>query len=104
MNRVLALLSWITLFPAAALAQSDVLKELAQIAAGRVKAYEQGDANAWAATYAENAVFHAGESPFRMEGRNAIRAYFAEHFAQYPGARRYAVRQPSARVYGEASS
>lgn len=101
MKKGLIVLCCAAVLPAAAWAQSEGLKEIAQIAATRAKAYEQGDANGWAASYAENAVFMSSDSPFKIEGRTAIRAYFAEHFTMYPGARRYAVRQLAWRTYGD---
>lgn len=81
-------------------AAADPAKEVMESVGARAKAYERGDADAWAASYAENAVV-VPVTPFRLDGRAAIRADIANHFASYPGARRYATRQPNLRVYGD---
>lgn len=51
------------------------------------------------ATWADNAVWTPGISPFRVEGKEAIRAGFAGFFQSFP-TRRAEARQRSIRVYG----
>jgi len=78
----------------------DPLKEVAEVGAPRAKAYMAGDLDGWTGAYAENAVFFSSFAPFRIEGKAAIRASFAEHFNQFTN-RRYFLRQAQARVYGD---
>lgn len=81
-------------------ASADPLKEMAEVAAPRAKAYMTGDLDGWTGAYADNAVFFGSDAPFRVEGKAAIRAAVAEHFNQFPN-RRYFLRQPLARAYGD---
>ena len=81
-------------------AWADPLKEMAEVAGPRAKAYTAGDLDGWTNAYAENAVFFGSDSPFRVEGKAAIRAAITEHFNAYPG-RRYFLRQSNARAYGD---
>jgi ketosteroid isomerase-like protein len=52
------------------------------------------------AAYADNAVFQSSLTAFRIEGKEAIRGYFAELFKLYP-ARRVLLRQPASRAYND---
>jgi uncharacterized protein (TIGR02246 family) len=79
---------------------ADPLKEVAEAVAPRAKAYVTGDVEGWTAMFADNATFHSSLSPFRIDGKPAIRAYFAEYFAQYPN-RKYVLRQNTLRAYGD---
>jgi uncharacterized protein (TIGR02246 family) len=65
-----------------------------------MQAFESGNLEAWMAAFADNAVLHSFLSPFRIEGKEAIRAHFAELFQMYPS-RRSLVRQPITRVYND---
>jgi len=76
------------------------VEEVAQISGPRGKLFEEGTAEAYAAVFADNAVLTSSLSAYRIEGKEAIRAYFAELFQLYPG-RRLFVRQPAARAYGD---
>jgi uncharacterized protein (TIGR02246 family) len=76
------------------------LEEVTQIAAPRGKIFEEGTAEGYAAAFADNAVLTSSLSAFRVEGKEAIRAYFAELFQLYPG-RRLFTRQPTARAYND---
>jgi uncharacterized protein (TIGR02246 family) len=93
----LSFLSWLFIAPAWA----DPLKEVAQLTPVRIKAFLQGDADGWTADMADNATFQSQYSPFRIEGKAAIRAYFADLFARYPGARNVQVSQAVNRAYGD---
>jgi uncharacterized protein (TIGR02246 family) len=75
-------------------------EEVAQIAGPRLKALHEGDANAYTAAYADNAVLHSSLSSFRIEGKEAIRAYFNELFQMYPRRRAF-VRQQAMRAYND---
>jgi hypothetical protein len=52
------------------------------------------------AAFADNAVFHSALSPFRIEGKEAIRGYFVELFQLYPK-RRVLPRQSAVRAYND---
>jgi len=75
-------------------------EEVAQIAGSRGKMFEEGTAEALTAAFADNAVLMSSLSGFRIEGKEAIRAYFTELFQLYPG-RRLFTRQPSTRAYND---
>ena len=79
---------------------ADPLKEVAEVVAPRAKAYVTGDVEGWTAVYADNATFYSSLSPFRIDGKAAIRSYFADYFAQYPN-RKYVLRQNTLRAYGD---
>lgn len=74
--------------------------EVLQIAGPRVKALEEGNLDAYMAAFADNAVFHSALSPFRIEGKEAIRGYFAELIPLYPK-RRVLPRQSAVRAYND---
>ena len=86
---VLALESW-----------AGPVEEVTQIAAPRGKLFEEGTADAYSAAFADNAVLTSSVSGFRIEGKEAIRSYFAELFQLYPG-RRLFTRQATARAYND---
>ena len=75
-------------------------EEIAQIAGPRLKALEDGNLDAYIAAFADNAVFQSSLSPFRIEGKPAIRAYFANLFQMNPK-RRVTPRPPVMRVYND---
>jgi uncharacterized protein (TIGR02246 family) len=59
-------------------------EEVADLAMKRGQAFSQGNADAFTADFADNAVFTPGTAVFRVEGKNAIRVFFANLFQQYP--------------------
>lgn len=75
-------------------------EEVAQIAGPRLKAFQEGDLDGFTTAFADNAVVNASTSAFRIEGKEAIRAYFTEFFQIFPR-RRFLVRQPNMRVYND---
>ena len=75
-------------------------EEVLQIAGPRLKALEEGNVDAYMAAFADNAMFHSALSPFRIEGKEAIRGYFAELFQLYPK-RRVLPRQSAVRAYND---
>lgn len=75
-------------------------EEIAEIGRQRAQAFVEGNLDAWTAAVADNAVFTSALRPFRIEGKEAIRAHFADLFGRYP-TRSFAVRQPLTRVYGD---
>lgn len=76
------------------------IEEVAEVAQPRQQAFAQGNVDAFAAAFADTAVLHSSFQPFRIEGKDAIRAYFAQLFQIYPK-RWFSVRQPIARAYGD---
>jgi uncharacterized protein (TIGR02246 family) len=73
-------------------------EEIAQLLEVHRADYLMGDANAWAALYAEDAVFAGGQR--YLEGRQAIREYFAQVMRDFP-VRTAAVSNLRIRVYNE---
>ena len=86
-------------FSCAAFAQA--VKEVSDMGPARFKAFMSGDAEGWTAAMADNATFQSQYSPFRIEGRQAIRAYFADLFNRYPGPRNLQLSQATMRAYGD---
>lgn len=76
------------------------VEEVTQIAAARGQAFQDGNVEAYAAAFADNAAFHSSFSAFRMDGKEAIKAYFAELFLMYPR-RHLFIRQPTNRAYND---
>ena len=76
------------------------VEEVAQIAGPRLKAFQEGDIDAFTAAFADNAVVNSSTSAFRVEGKEAIRAYYTELFQIYPR-RRFFVRQQAMRAYND---
>src|SRR5688572_14227089 len=75
-------------------------EEVAQLAAPRLQALHDGNVEAYTAAFADNAVFQSSLSPFRVEGKEAIRAQLTELFTIFPK-RKVLPRQSSARVYND---
>ncbi len=80
--------------------QAGPVEDVAQIAAPRGKLFEEGSAEDYAAAFADNAVLTSSLSGPRVEGKDAIRAYFTQLFQMYPG-RRLFNRQSTARAYND---
>src|SRR5260370_39282619 len=73
--------------------------EVAQDVATRVKAFNEGNLEAFMSTVAQDSAVTPPASPFRIEGKDAISAYYAGLFQAFP-TRRFVPRQRSIRVYG----
>ena len=82
------------------LAWAGPAEEVGQVAGPRQQAFQQGNVDSFTAAFADNAVLQSSFSPFRIEGKEAIRAYAAQLFQMYPK-RSYLVRQPVTRIYGD---
>jgi uncharacterized protein (TIGR02246 family) len=100
MKKSIATLCALILVGLAAESWAGPAEEVAQINGPRGKMFEEGTAEALTAAFADNAVLTSSLSGFRIEGKEAIRAYFVELFQLYPG-RRLFTRQPSTRVYND---
>jgi uncharacterized protein (TIGR02246 family) len=100
MKRSIAALCALVLVVLAAEIWAGPVEEVAQIAGPRLKAFQEGDVDAYTAAFADNAVLNSSFSAFRIEGKEAIRAYITELFQMYP--RRHAfARQPAMRAYND---
>jgi len=82
-------------------AWADPVKEVAALGPPRAKAFMAGDVEGWTAAYADNAAWYSQFSPYRVDGKAAIRAYVADLFNRYPGPRNFLIYQPAFRAYGE---
>ncbi len=75
-------------------------EEIAEIERQQAQAFSQGDLDAWLAAVADDAVLTSSVVPFRIEGKEAIRAHYAGFFQVYP-TRRLINRQRSIRFYND---
>ena len=99
MNRTVAMLATVTLLGLSPALWAGPTEEVAEIAKPRTRMLEEGNLDAYMAAYADNAVFQSALSPFRIEGKEAIRAHLAQVIEQYPK-RRILPRQPAMRAFG----
>ena len=81
-------------------AQADPAKEVADIGRKRGEAGAKGDVDGFLADVADNVVFTAARAGFRMEGKEALRAYLTNLWQNYP-TRQGLARQVTYRVYQE---
>ena len=100
MKRAIAMLCALTLAILAAEIWAGPVEEVTQIAGPRLKAFHEGDLDAFTAAYADNAVVNGSTSAFRIEGKEAIRAYYTEFFQTYPR-RRFFSRHSALRAYND---
>ncbi len=96
-------LSWffllLLLLAMAPVAWAGSAEEIDQVRKQRIQAYNEGNLEAFMATYADNAMLTPSSAPFRIEGKEAIRAAVARGFQAYP-TRQGFLPQYSIRVYG----
>ena len=85
---------------AAAWSASD--DEVAQVIAHRIQTFNDGNLDAFMATWADNAALTGG-APFRVDGKQAIQATMASLFQNFP-THRYVGRQESVRIYGDTTA
>ena len=79
-------------------AQADPAKEVAAIGQKRAQAGARGDVDGLLADVADNVVFTAARAGFRMEGKEALRAFLTNLYQNYP-TRQGLTRQVTYRVY-----
>jgi uncharacterized protein (TIGR02246 family) len=79
-------------------AQADPAKELAAIAQKRAQAAARGDVDAWLADLADNVVFTVARAGFRLEGKEAVRAFITNLWQNYP-TRQELTQQVARRVF-----
>ena len=83
-------------------AQADPAKEIADINRKRGEAGAKGDVDGVLADVADNVVVTAARAGFRMEGKEALRAFITNLWQNYP-TRQELGRQVTYRVYQEGS-
>ena len=79
-------------------AQADPAKEVADITRKRAEAAARGDVNAWLADLADNVVFTVARAGFRIEGKEAVRAFITNLWQNYP-TRQELTQQVTRRVF-----
>jgi hypothetical protein len=100
MQPFIAALSTLLLIGFVPAAWAGPAEEIAQISGARGQAFEEGTPDTYSADFADNAVLTSSFSAFRIEGKAAIRSYFAELFQLYPK-RRVLPRHPAIRMYND---
>lgn len=100
MKRRIAALCFSILLTSGVSAWAGPVEDVAQISGPRLQALLEGNVDAYTAAFADNAVFHSSFSSFRIEGKEAIRAYFTGLWRMYPK-RHVALRQPVTRAYND---
>lgn len=98
MKRLSCLVILLLVFGIVPVAWAGPAEEIAEIGRERAKAFREGNLDAWMAAFADNAVFTSAIRPFRIEGKDAIRAHYTSLFERYP-TRSFVGRQPMTRVY-----
>jgi uncharacterized protein (TIGR02246 family) len=98
MKRLIFLVALLSLLGISPAAWAGAAEEIAVIGQQLGVAFEKGDADGFTAAFADNAVFTPSLQPFRVDGKAAIKDYFAAFFETYP-TRHTAARQVSTRVY-----
>ena len=81
-------------------AQADPAKEVGDIARKRAEAADRGDVDAWVADLADNVVFTVARAGFRIEGKEAVRAFITNLWKNYP-TRQELTQQVTRRVFQE---
>ncbi len=99
MKRFSAIVFLLLLVPMTQGAWAAADEEVAKAAREWAAALREGNAEAMSALYAEDAHYFFARTPFRVEGREAIRAYFVQFFEDFPG-RLVVPRHSITRVYG----
>lgn len=98
MKRLIAWLLVLVVVEFSHTATAGPVEEVAEIATPRLQALHDGNLEAYMAAFADNAVFQSAFSAFRIEGKSAIRAHFAQVFQNYPK-RLVLPRQSVSRAY-----
>jgi uncharacterized protein (TIGR02246 family) len=102
MKRVIYLVALLSLFDISPAAWAGAAEEVAAVSQQRNPAFEKGDADAYAAAFADNAVYTSSLQPYRIEGKTAIKDFLVTLFETYP-TRHIAPRQGITRVYANDS-
>ena len=100
MNKRIAALCFSSLLATGVPAWAGPVEDVAQISAPRLQALLDGNVDGYTAAYADNAVFHSSFTPLRIEGKEAIRAFFTGLFRMYPK-RHVFIRHPITRAFND---
>jgi uncharacterized protein (TIGR02246 family) len=73
-------------------------EEIAQLMQQLDETFNEGNLDAYMAPYADNAVFAPPNVPFWIEGKDALRAYYAGTMQTFP-THRVVARQPSIQIH-----
>ncbi|MFQ5915854.1 MAG: YybH family protein [Nitrospinota bacterium] len=103
MKRLTSLLMLFLLLGMATWAWAGPREEVAQAIRQWIQAQREGNSEAMAALYADDAVFFSGHIPFRVDGKEAIRRHWAAFFKEFP-TRRSTVNQLSRKIYGDSTA
>ena len=98
MKRMISLLALSLLLSAFPEAWAGPEDEVAHLLQQLDQTFNEGNLEAYMAPYAEQAVFTPPNVPFRIEGKEAIRAYYAGVLQAFP-TRRVFARQPAIQIY-----
>ena len=99
MKRMMSVFVLLLLLATVAPAWAGPAEEVGALIQQRSKIFSEGNIDAWMAAYADNAILTSLTNPFRIEGKDAIRAFYTAPFQNNP-TRSTAARQLSIRVYG----
>jgi uncharacterized protein (TIGR02246 family) len=100
MKRVMPVLIFLVLSAPGIASWAGPAEDVAQMSAPRLQAFLDGNVDGYVAAYADNAVFHSSFTPLRIEGKEAIRAFFTGLFRMYPK-RHVFIRHPVMRAYND---
>jgi uncharacterized protein (TIGR02246 family) len=98
MKTITYLLALISILGVSSVTWAGPAEEIAQINQQRAAANDKNDVDGFTAAFADNAVVTAFWTPFRAEGKAAIKDQFALAYQTYP-TRHQIPRQMSTRVY-----
>jgi len=103
MRRATSVFILLLLLAVAVPAWAGAAEDIAALIQQREKYFAEGNVDGLMGTIADNAAYLSAGTPFRMEGKDAIRAFYAALFQNFP-TRRNAFRQLSIRVYANDSA
>jgi uncharacterized protein (TIGR02246 family) len=103
MKRMISLLAVFLLLNASPLAWAGPEDEIARLLQQLDQAFNEGNLEAYMAPYADQAVFTPPNVPFRIEGKQAIRAYYAGVLQAFP-TRQVVPRQPAIQIYADTTA
>ncbi len=100
MKRITCLVLFLLIVVSSEAALAGPKEELAEFWQQRAGAFDTRSVENVTATYADDAVYISTLTPFRIEGKQAIRGFFADLFDAYPTIKSV-VRQPLERIYND---
>ena len=102
-QRLSPLCAWLLLLVMIPGAWAAAPEEIAQLRERFTQAFNAGDVEALSALFTDDVQFFSALQPFRIDGKEAVRAVWASLFQTFP-TRTLIFRQPSTRVYGETTA